>query len=334
MNIVSISIAGFSIVIAALLLLVYLWLDLPNKSGYSLLACAALLGALSTLQYGHLLYFTGGAEPLTVTYYRVALFVAPPAFYSFARWAVFPSEPLRPLMLLNVAPIALIFIPRREISLPILFMFGAGYSLWLGNLVYRLRDQREQFRFEFFYLGVTSIFALLVLVLGFSIPYIDHDYFYYCYDISTGLGFAIIVGALIVNPDLIADLQEVARIRYGASTLREVDVDACLKQLDSLMSMSKVYQNENLSLSSLAAELSISGHQLSELVNTRLGTGFSRYIRERRIAAAKDLLVSAPTQSILSISLDTGFRSQSSFYAAFKEVTGQSPGEYRKARLS
>jgi AraC-like DNA-binding protein len=237
-------------------------------------------------------------------------------------------------MLLNVAPIALIFIPRREISLPILFMFGAGYSLWLGNLVYGLRDQREQFRFEFFYLGVTSIFALLVLVLGFSIPYIDHDYFYYCYDISTGLGFAIIVGALIVNPDLIADLQEVARIRYGASTLREVDVDACLKQLDSLMSMSKVYQNENLSLSSLAAELSISGHQLSELVNTRLGTGFSRYIRERRIAAAKDLLVSAPTQSILSISLDTGFRSQSSFYAAFKEVTGQSPGEYRKARLS
>jgi AraC-like DNA-binding protein len=32
--------------------------------------------------------------------------------------------------------------------------------------------------------------------------------------------------------------------------------------------------------------------------------------------------------------MDTGFRSQSSFYAAFKEVTGQSPGDYRKARLA
>jgi AraC-like DNA-binding protein len=268
-----------------------------------------------------------------VTYYRVALFVAPAAFYSFARWAVLPSEPLRLHMLLHLAPVALIFIPRLEISLPILFMFGAGYSLWLGNLVYGLRDQRKQFRFEFFYFSVISIIALLVLVLGFSIPYIDHDYFYHFYCLSTGLGFAIIVAALIANPNLIADLAEAAQIRYGASTLRDVDVDACLKKLDSIMATSKVYQNENLSLSSLAADLELSSHQLSELVNTRLGVGFSRYIRERRITAAKELLISAPSQSILSISMDTGFRSQSSFYAAFKEVTGQAPGDYRKARL-
>ncbi len=99
------------------------------------------------------------------------------------------------------------------------------------------------------------------------------------------------------------------------------------------MTESKLYQNENLSLSSLANALGVSSHQLSELVNSRLGTGFSRYIRERRVAAAKELLVTAPHQSILSISMDTGFKSQSSFYAAFKEVTGQSPGDYRKSKV-
>jgi len=32
--------------------------------------------------------------------------------------------------------------------------------------------------------------------------------------------------------------------------------------------------------------------------------------------------------------MDTGFRSQSAFYAAFKELTGQSPGDFRDSTLS
>ncbi|MGO4779072.1 helix-turn-helix domain-containing protein, partial [Lysobacter sp. 2RAB21] len=83
--------------------------------------------------------------------------------------------------------------------------------------------------------------------------------------------------------------------------------------------------------STLAADLGVSGHQLSELVNTRLGMSFPRYMREHRVAAAKLMLVAEPTASILAIGMDTGFKSSSTFYAAFKEVTGQSPGDYRKA---
>ncbi len=334
METVSIAVAGFSLVIAAVLLLTYVvFIDIPNKSVYSILSCTVLLAALSALQAGHLQYFTGGDEPLGVGFYRVALFVAPVSFYFFGRWAVLPNEPFRPLMLLQLLPITLLFVARFEIALPILFLFGAGYSLWLGHLVYVLKAQRKQFRFEFFYFGLMSVTAVIVLILGFSIPYIDHDYFYHFYCNAIGAAFAVMVVALIANPDLINDLAEAARIRYGTSTLRDVDVDALLDKLDVLMGDSKIYQNEKLSLATLAPELGISGHQLSELVNSRLGMGFSRYVRERRVAVAKRLLISAPSQSILSISMDTGFRSQSSFYAAFKEVTGQSPGDYRKARL-
>ena len=34
--------------------------------------------------------------------------------------------------------------------------------------------------------------------------------------------------------------------------------------------------------------------------------------------------------SVGGISMEVGFKSQSSFYAAFKELTGESPGNYRK----
>jgi len=214
-----------------------------------------------------------------------------------------------------------------------LFLFGAAYSLRLGYLVYGVRDRRKQFRFEFFFFGVMSLLGVTVLGLGFALPYIDHAWFYYFYSTAVALGIAIMVVALVANPNLIGDLSEVARVKYGSSTLGDIDVEGCMKKLERLMTEGKAHQNENLSLSSLAGEIGISSHQLSELLNTRLGMGFSRYVRGKRIDAAKALLVSAPSQSILSVSMDTGFRSQSAFYAAFKEITGQSPGDYRETHL-
>jgi AraC-like DNA-binding protein len=332
-DLANIAIAGFAAISAVLLLLAYaLLIDVPGKSIYSLGSCVALVAALTTIQVGHLVYFTGGSEPLVHFYYQLALFVAPPAFYCFGRWAILPTESFRPLQLLHFLPVPLLFLLPQKIALPILFTFGAGYSLWLGNLVYGLRDRRKQFRFEFLYFAIMSVLAVIVLGLGFAIPYVDHDYFYSFYNNAVALGVGIMLVALVGNPNLIGDLNEAARVKYGASTLREVDVDACLAKLNQLMNDSKVYQSESLSLASLAEAVGLSGHQLSELINTQLGIGFSRYVRECRVNAAKTLLISAPGRSILSISMDTGFRSQSAFYAAFKETTGQSPGDYRRSQ--
>jgi AraC-like DNA-binding protein len=65
-------------------------------------------------------------------------------------------------------------------------------------------------------------------------------------------------------------------------------------------------------------------------VNGRLGKGFSRYLRERRIEAAKAMLLGEPKASVLSVGLCVGFTSQSNFYEAFREIEGCTPGQYRK----
>ena len=331
----SIGVAGFAAISALLLLFTYAaYIRVPGKSAFAVFSCAALVLCLATLEFGHLAYFLGGSEPLTLFHYRLALFIVPSSFYFFGRWAILPREPFRPILLVHLLPILPLFAVPLNVALPILFMFGAGYSLWLGRLVHSLGDRRKQFRFELSYFIVMSVLAIAVLCLGFAIPYIDDRYFYLFYNAAVGLGVAIMLVALVANPDLIGDLSEAARVKYGASTLRDVNVDGAIQKLEELMTKGKAYQNEALSLASLAAEVGLSGHQLSELINSRLGMGFSRYVRERRVEAAKALLVNAPAQSILSISMDTGFRSQSAFYAAFKELTGQSPGDFREACLA
>jgi AraC-like DNA-binding protein len=324
-------VAGFSAVTAPTLFLAYAFL-IPdqNKSAYPIVSSAVLLGALTTIQVVHVAWLTGSvAAPFDVPSFRVAMFVVPASFYLFGRWALRPSEPFRPMLLVHLLPPVLLALPL-PFALPVLFTIGAGYALWLANVVYRLRAERRRFAFEIFWFGVMAALAVGVLLLGFAMPFVGAEFFHLFYANATGLAFVVITVALIAKPELLADLTEAARAKYGVSTLRGVDVDGRLRELQSLMTVSKLYRDEDLSLGTLAERLGMSTHQLSELVNSRLGMSFSRYVRECRVEAAKALLLQDPSYSVLSIGMETGFRSQSNFYAAFKEVTGLSPGEFRR----
>jgi AraC-like DNA-binding protein len=92
----------------------------------------------------------------------------------------------------------------------------------------------------------------------------------------------------------------------------------------------RIFVEPGLSLPLLAQQLQLSTHQLSELLNSRLGKGFSRFLREARVSAAKTMLVEEPTASVLAVGLSVGFTSQSTFYDAFREIEGMTPGQFRK----
>ena len=332
LDLISILVAGFSVVSAVILYFTFVFLlTFPHKTWHSLVSGAVFMLALIVIQIAHANYFLDDSAPLDDAQYRLALFVVPSMFFFFSRSIIVPTRPVKPYMVVHLLPIAAPYLVRLEIALPILFLFGTAYSVWLGMLIYTLRENRKQFRFELFFFATLSVVAVFVLVLGFSIPYIDDRYFYLVYVNGIGLAFVITISALIAIPDLIGDLAEAGRIRYSASTLGGVDVEQVLARLESLMQVDQVYRDEDLTLASLAGLLDLTSQQLSELINTRLGTGFSRFVRERRVESAKQLLINAPEQSILSVSLDVGFKSQSNFYAAFREITGVSPGDYRKS---
>ncbi len=121
---------------------------------------------------------------------------------------------------------------------------------------------------------------------------------------------------------------------YRRSTLAHVDVDAAVTTLSRLMNEEHLYQNEALSLPALAEAVGITAHQLSELLNERLGRSFSLYLKERRVAAACARLQAEPDEAILDVGLAVGFSSSSAFYAAFREITGKAPGQYRRETLA
>ena len=66
-----------------------------------------------------------------------------------------------------------------------------------------------------------------------------------------------------------------------------------------------------------------------EWFKARMGISPSLYIREKRIAKAKELLVNA-SDTVIDIAMKVGYSSNASFTKAFTSLLGCTPSAYRK----
>ena len=331
---ISALLAGFSLVSALILLFAYLFfLEDMRKSRCGKIACAVILLSLAGLQYAHYMFFTEAYDLLSSRLYASLLVIIPPAFFFFAREALFPNVQYRWFDSLHaIALIVSIAIPIQYIP-GYAFLFGTAYTFWFALALYKLKDQRSRYRIEFFFFTMFAVMALLALIMGLSLPYLGASAFYLSYSNAISVAMMLVVAALLIFPELLSDIMLITEMAYTSSKLNGVDTPKKVAELNDLMVNDKYYENEDLSLATAAELLQLTSHQLSELINTQHDCSFPKFVRRHRISAAKELLVSQANASVLSISMMTGFKSQSSFYTAFKELTGKSPAEYRKKQI-
>ncbi len=98
-----------------------------------------------------------------------------------------------------------------------------------------------------------------------------------------------------------------------------------------------IWREEGLTIGALAERLAVPEHRLRSAINKGLGyRNFSSFINQARIKAACTTL-SDPTQmnvSVLEVAYEVGFASVGPFNRAFRDATGQSPTEYRRASMA
>lgn len=293
-----------------------------------------LLLILACLQLAHFAYLQFADMFIHGPIYRTMLFAVAPAFYLFSKPLLQAQSNLRLHQALHLLPVVIApWLPYYR-ALPLAFAIGAGYLLWLARSIYVLRAQRSRFRQEMAILAFVFVIAMAVSGLGLGLPPLGETGFYALYASAIGCAFLLVSLVLGMTPQLAIEVAEVAQETYAVSTLTRVDCVATLTRLETLMQQDRLYRQATLDLSTLAQQLELSSHQLSELINTRLGKSFSRYLREYRVTAAKDLLLAEPAASVLSVGLSVGFTAQSNFYDAFREITGMTPGKFRKLHAS
>lgn len=148
------------------------------------------------------------------------------------------------------------------------------------------------------------------------------------------LELIVLILSLLSRIRFIRSLQERGheenRNTASMSRIQHFDLRHLIIQLDSLIKDQKIYCDENFSLESLAAALSITRHQLSELLREVFGTNFYGFLNNLRIREAQRLLRADKEISILAVSLAVGYNSKSTFNQAFKKNTGMTPSEFRR----
>lgn len=109
-----------------------------------------------------------------------------------------------------------------------------------------------------------------------------------------------------------------------------------LKALIQSMETEAIYRTADLTIGSLAAHLRVPEHKLRRLINQRLGyRNFNDYLNRYRIAEAALRLVDSEQHPlpILTIALEVGYRSLTTFNKAFKTLQTMTPSEYRRQHL-
>ena len=103
------------------------------------------------------------------------------------------------------------------------------------------------------------------------------------------------------------------------------------QKLELLCNDEHIYTDSTLNREKVAEKLGISAGYVSQIVNTITGDNFAHYINQYRVEAVKGM-ISDPeykNYTLLTMGLECGFTSKTTFYNAFKKVTGQTPNEYK-----
>lgn len=119
--------------------------------------------------------------------------------------------------------------------------------------------------------------------------------------------------------------------RYANKRIAEEEAEGLGHQLKRLFIEQHIYKAPDLKLATVAAELQIPTHLLSQYLNDNLGKKFNDFVNEYRIRAVVEMLEDNDHLTLEAIGAECGFRSNSSFYAAFKKFKGVTPARYRKA---
>jgi len=248
-------------------------------------------------------------------------------------WFIFEEKCTAPLWLIAVVSFGIVsslFFRFQGIGLPdaplwlqaskVLIAIGAILVVWLGrdnDLVETRFKIRNCMVFFLCFMMVAIIMVDIVADFG-TLIYLDFV------ELTILFVFSLLSNYFFIkkNPSFSLVVQE--------PEIKTESEDKFIVELLERMQSERLYSDHDLRVGTLAEMLNIPEYKLRKKINQQLGyRNFNQFVNQYRIDEASQRLLADSRTPVLSIALDVGFRSISSFNTAFQAQFGVSPTQYR-----
>ena len=156
------------------------------------------------------------------------------------------------------------------------------------------------------------------------------------YFLGDALLLAVAVSALILslfiflNPDILFNLSKI-NIQKNERPLLAVDAQTDIyEQITAIINSQNLYLNPNFSISNLAKTSKIPVANIREVIAGNGFENFSSYVNYLKVKHAENLIRNnfLDSYSIETLSKQSGFNSEVTFYRVFKKKNGCTPKEF------
>jgi AraC-like DNA-binding protein len=143
------------------------------------------------------------------------------------------------------------------------------------------------------------------------------------------------VEAALTQVESIEEFSAEPQPKVQKASLGNERISDIVTRVTRLMEDSKLYLQSELTLQDLAEKLDIPPYQVTQAINEGLGKNFYDLVNGCRVEEAKRLLSdpSSRNSKILTVGMDSGFNSKTTFNTVFKKFTGLTPSEFKEQQL-
>ncbi len=255
---------------------------------------------------------------------RALLLGAGVVLFQFIFYFLHIGEPI------TVAPPVLLVLRIVQYAISLLFVtlaIAAAVQNRQDDLIY------ERFRFRANFILFTALLILITLVT--ELVFADDQipaWLELLQKLTIAfLAFYFTTRQLVLKPSFLFEKPASSSPKVAALSPTE---KSQLDQLQQQMNEEQAWLIEGLTIRQLAERMDIKEYRLRQLINQHLDfRNFNDYLHSYRIAEACRQLTSPDHQdkAILEIAYAVGYQSLAPFNKAFKQITGKTPTEWRRA---